>query len=78
VSDDADVALIASPDQFAALIHELAVEPLVAVDTEAASFHRYRDMVYLLQVSSRRRTAVVDHSPSSISHRSADCWRTPR
>ena len=60
MSDDADVALIASPDQFAALIHELAVEPLVAVDTEAASFHRYRDMVYLLQVSSRRRTAVVD------------------
>jgi ribonuclease D len=33
---------------------------LLAVDTEAASFHRHRDRVYLLQISSRRETAVVD------------------
>jgi ribonuclease D len=33
---------------------------LLAVDTEAASFHRYTDRVYLLQVSSRTETAVVD------------------
>jgi ribonuclease D len=60
VSDDAGGQLIESAAAFQALFHELAVEPLLAVDTEAASFHRYRDMVYLLQVSSRRRTAVVD------------------
>ena len=30
------------------------------MDTEAASFHRYRDRVYLLQTSSRSETAVVD------------------
>lgn len=35
-------------------------EPLVALDTEAASFHRFRDRVYLLQLSSRNETAVVD------------------
>ena len=34
--------------------------PLLAVDTEAASFHRYTDRVYLLQISSRDETAVVD------------------
>ncbi len=34
--------------------------PLVAVDTEAASFHRFRDRAYLLQVSTRDRTAVID------------------
>ena len=28
-------------------------EPLIAVDTEAASFHRYHDRVYLLQMSTR-------------------------
>jgi len=33
---------------------------LLALDTEAASFHRYTDRVYLLQVSTRRETAVVD------------------
>jgi ribonuclease D len=32
----------------------------LAVDTEAASFHRFIDRVYLLQVSSRDETAVVD------------------
>jgi ribonuclease D len=54
------VELIESPAGFAALFAELAGEPLLAVDTEAASFHRYRDMVYLLQISSRSRSAVVD------------------
>lgn len=38
----------------------LATPELLAVDTEAASFHRYHDRVYLLQLSSRTRTAVID------------------
>ena len=41
-------------------MRELASEPLLAVDTEAASFHRYVDRVYLLQLSSRDLTVVVD------------------
>lgn len=35
-------------------------EPLVAVDTEAASFHRYVDRVYLIQLSTRRSTVIID------------------
>ena len=38
----------------------IAGEPLLAVDTEAASFHRYRDRIYLIQLSTRTRTAIVD------------------
>lgn len=34
--------------------------PLAAVDTEAASFHRYVDRVYLVQLSTRNATAIVD------------------
>jgi ribonuclease D len=34
--------------------------PLLAVDTEAASFHRYHDRIYLIQLSSRSLTAIVD------------------
>lgn len=41
-------------------------EPLLAVDTEAASFHRYHDRVYLLQLSTRERTAVID--PLRVTH----------
>jgi ribonuclease D len=42
------------------LAQRLRLEPVLAVDTEAASFHRYEDRIYLLQVSSRSETAVVD------------------
>ena len=52
--------LIESQDDFERLIAKLAEMPLLAVDTEAASFHRYRDRVYLLQLSGRDVTAVVD------------------
>ena len=52
--------LIRTGPELAALARRLRSEPLLAVDTEAASFHRYLDRVYLLQISSREETAVVD------------------
>jgi ribonuclease D len=54
------VEVIADQASFDGLLDALAREPLLAVDTEAASFHRFEDRVYLLQISSRGRTAVVD------------------
>jgi ribonuclease D len=42
------------------LFERLSAEPLLAVDTEAASFHRHKDRVYLVQISSRHETAVLD------------------
>jgi ribonuclease D len=54
------VQLIRSGPGLSALADRLRGEPLLAMDTEAASFHRYLDRVYLLQVSSRGETAVVD------------------
>ncbi|MEA2714085.1 MAG: ribonuclease, partial [Gemmatimonadales bacterium] len=53
-------ALIETQADLERLFERLRSEPLLAVDTEAASFHRHRDRVYLLQISSRRETAVVD------------------
>ncbi len=57
---DPPAALIASQSAFDQLVARLSGEPLVAVDTEAASFHRYHDRVYLVQVSTRQLTAVID------------------
>jgi len=54
------VRLIQTQADLESLFDRLGGEPLLAVDTEAASFHRFRDRVYLLQLSSRRETAVVD------------------
>jgi ribonuclease D len=38
----------------------LRTADLLAVDTEAAGYHRYRDRICLLQVSSRQDTFIVD------------------
>jgi ribonuclease D len=54
------VRLVDSRAELDRLFARLRGAPLLAVDTEAASFHRYTDRVYLLQVSSREETAVVD------------------
>jgi ribonuclease D len=54
------VPLIVSDDDLRALASRLGQEMLLAFDTEAASFHRYTDRVYLIQVSSPRETAIID------------------
>ena len=54
------VRLIQDQAQLESLFQRLSGEPLLAVDTEAASFHRFHDRIYLLQLSTRNETAVVD------------------
>jgi ribonuclease D len=54
------VNLIESPAAFADLMVQLQGAGRVAVDTEAASFHRYHDRIYLVQVSSADVHAVID------------------
>ena len=49
------IRLVDHPDSFRDLMAELVDAPLVAMDTEAASFHRYLDRIYLIQLSTRRR-----------------------
>ena len=44
-------------------VSSIAGSKLVALDTEGASFHRFVDRIYLLQVSTRERTAVIDPLP---------------
>jgi ribonuclease D len=54
------VRLVQSQAELESLFQRFSGEPLLAVDTEAASFHRFHDRIYLLQLSSRQETAVVD------------------
>jgi len=51
---------IRTPDALADAVAAFRREPLVAADTEAASFHRYRDRIFLIQLSSPSATAIVD------------------
>jgi ribonuclease D len=52
--------LISTADTFAALVERLAQAPRIAFDTEAASFHRYIDRVYLIQISTDVDAALID------------------
>lgn len=52
--------LIEGSAEFTELLTQLRGELLLAVDTEAASFHRHRDRVYLLQLSTRSETWLID------------------
>jgi len=51
---------IRTPEALAETVAAFRREPLVAADTEAASFHRYRDRIFLVQLATRARTAIVD------------------
>jgi ribonuclease D len=42
---------------------DIAASRELALDTEGASFHRYVDRIYLLQLSTRARHAVIDPLP---------------
>jgi ribonuclease D len=54
------VSYIRTPEALAEAIAALSREPIVAADTEAASFHRYHDRIFLIQLSSPSRTEIID------------------
>jgi len=54
------IRLVDTQETFDALLSDISGAPLVALDTEAASFHRYHDRIYLIQLSTPSLTAVID------------------
>src|SRR3954467_9140272 len=44
-------------------LSEIADVKEIALDTEGASFHRFLDRIYLLQLSTRERSAIIDPLP---------------
>ena len=46
-----------------AFLASIADTPILALDTEGASFHRFVDRIYLLQLSTREQTAIIDPMP---------------
>ncbi|MCZ6916172.1 MAG: HRDC domain-containing protein [Gemmatimonadetes bacterium] len=61
-----DPALVSSDEALKAFIEPLQEAKRIAFDTEAASFHRYVDRIYLIQISSDTETAIID--PLAISN----------
>ena len=46
-----------------AFFASIANSHILALDTEGASFHRFVDRIYLLQLSTREQTAIIDPLP---------------
>ncbi len=51
---------ITDPAALARRMKELAKAPVIALDTEASSFHRYTERVCLVQLSTREQTFLID------------------
>src|ERR1700686_5572512 len=61
----ADGALyLDKPEQVDRFLTEISAVKELALDTEGASFHRFLDRIYLLQLSTRERSAIIDPLPT--------------
>lgn len=49
-----------SPGEAEGFLSSIAAVPMLAIDTEGASFHRFVDRIYLLQLSTANRHAIID------------------
>jgi ribonuclease D len=50
----------------------------IAVDTEGASFHRFIDRIYLLQITTRDRSAIIDPLPIGMPKRLGEILQDPQ
>ena len=51
------------PGEVDRFLDEISDVRELALDTEGASFHRFLDRIYLLQISTRGRSAIIDPLP---------------
>ncbi|MDQ6872488.1 MAG: ribonuclease D, partial [Gemmatimonadota bacterium] len=52
-----------NPEQVDRFLNEISAVTELALDTEGASFHRFLDRIYLIQLSTRERSAIIDPLP---------------
>jgi ribonuclease D len=50
----------------------------IAIDTEGASFHRFIDRIYLLQISTRDKSAIIDPLPIGMPKRLGEILEDPK
>src|SRR4051794_38678226 len=56
-------AYLDTAEDTARFLESIANADAIALDTEGASFHRFVDRIYLLQLSTRDKSAVIDPLP---------------
>ncbi len=60
------------PAEVEGFLNQISDVRELAIDTEGASFHRFLDRIYLLQLSTRERNAIIDPLPIGSPRRLGD------
>jgi len=68
---------IDTPRQVELFLDDISGVREIAIDTEGASFHRFIDRIYLLQITTRDRSAVIDPLPIGAPARLGDILEDP-
>lgn len=63
ISESETLLYIDTPKQAELFLDDISGVREIAVDTEGASFHRFIDRIYLLQITTRDRSAILDPLP---------------
>src|SRR5688500_10454052 len=62
-TDTESLLYLDTPQQVELFLDDISGVHEIALDTEGASFHRFIDRIYLLQITTRERSAVIDPIP---------------
>ncbi|MEP6905011.1 MAG: HRDC domain-containing protein, partial [Gemmatimonadales bacterium] len=62
-SDPETLLYLDTAEQVEMFLDDISGVREIAIDTEGASFHRFVDRIYLLQITTRERSAVIDPLP---------------
>ena len=62
-TDTESLLYLDTPEQVELFLDDISGVREIALDTEGASFHRFIDRIYLLQITTRERSAVIDPIP---------------
>jgi ribonuclease D len=68
---------IDTPDQVELFLDDISGVREIALDTEGASFHRFIDRIYLLQITTRERSAIIDPIPIGAPPRLGEALEDP-
>jgi len=63
ISESETLLYVDTPQQAELFLDDISGVREIAIDTEGASFHRFIDRIYLLQITTRDRSAILDPLP---------------
>ena len=77
ISETDSVLYIDTQQDAENLLDDISGVREIAIDTEGASFHRFIDRIYLLQLSTRDRSAIIDPLPIGMPERLGEILQDP-